>query len=79
MLAAEVAHEIRNPLGGIKGFASLLKRDLRGQPELEKMADFIIEGTDSLNELVTQVLNYSRPVKPHFTPIKLSDLIMDAK
>lgn len=79
LLAAEVAHEIRNPLGGIKGFASLLKRDLKSQPELEKMASYIIEGTDSLNDFVTQVLNYSRPVKPHFSRIKMSDLILETK
>lgn len=75
ILAAEVAHEIRNPLGGIKGFASLLKRDLKGQPELEKMAGYIVEGTDDLNELVTQVLDYSRPVEPHFAIVKLKPLI----
>lgn len=79
LLAAEVAHEIRNPLGGIKGFASLLKRDLKSQPELEKMASYIIEGTDSLNDFVTQVLNYSRPMKPHFSRIKMSDLILETQ
>ena len=33
-MAAQVAHEIRNPLGGIKGFASLLERDLVERPDL---------------------------------------------
>jgi signal transduction histidine kinase len=78
-MAAEVAHEIRNPLGGIKGFAALLKRDLQSQPELQKMADLIVEGTDQLNGLVTQVLDYSRPVKPHFSRLKLAELIEEVK
>lgn len=78
-MAAQVAHEIRNPLGGIKGFASLLKRDLADQPEQAKMADYIIEGTDNLNRLVTQVLNYSRPVMPQFQAVDLNDLVQDSQ
>ena len=72
-MAAMVAHEIRNPLGGIKGFASLLQRDLKEQPELQKMATYIVEGTDNLNKLVTNVLNYSRPVKLNCEVIDLVD------
>lgn len=61
-MAAMVAHEIRNPLGGIKGFASLLQRDLKEQPALQQLATYIVEGTDNLNRLVTNVLKYARPV-----------------
>jgi signal transduction histidine kinase len=68
-MAAKVAHEIRNPLGGIKGFASLLERDLQDRPEQQQMAAYITEGTDNLNNLVTNVLNYSRPVKTQFESI----------
>lgn len=65
-MAALVAHEIRNPIGGIKGFATLLKRDLKeGSKELE-MVSHIIKGTEQLGNLVTNVLNYSRPNPLHF-------------
>jgi signal transduction histidine kinase len=76
-MAAQVAHEIRNPLGGIKGFASLLKRDLTEQPEMCQMAQYIIEGTDNLNKLVTNVLNYSRPVQLQFITVDVNQLITE--
>jgi PAS domain S-box-containing protein len=78
-LAAQVAHEIRNPLGGIKGFASLLKRDLKNEPELQKYTDYIIEGTDNLNRLVTQILNYARPLQPEMCPIDIKSLFEELK
>lgn len=73
-MAAMLAHEIRNPLGGIKGFASLLKRDLKEMKmaKLEEMAGFIVSGTETLNQLVTNVLNYSRPISPQ---VKTTDLV----
>jgi signal transduction histidine kinase len=64
-MAAMVAHEIRNPLGGIKGFASLLQRDLSDRPQQQQMAQYIVEGTDTLNSLVNQVLDYARPLDMH--------------
>ncbi len=62
-MAARVAHEIRNPLGGIRGYASLLQRDLIDQKPLQQMAGYVIEGTKSLESLVSSILQYARPVK----------------
>lgn len=76
-MAAMVAHEIRNPLGGIKGFASLLERDLADQPALKEMASYIIQGTDSLNRLVTRVLHYARPIQMQLRPTDLIQLITE--
>lgn len=78
-MAAMAAHEIRNPLGGIKGFASLLQRDLQGQPALQKMAAHIVEGTDNLNRVVNAILDYARPVKPARKPTDLNELIKELK
>ena len=62
-MAATVAHEIRNPLGGIRGYATLLYRDLADQKNLQEMAGFVIEGTKSLETLVSTILSYARPVQ----------------
>jgi PAS domain S-box-containing protein len=78
-MAAHVAHEIRNPLGGIKGYAALLKRDLSEHPELQKMASHIVEGTDNLNSLVSQILQYTRPIQPHFEVADLLNVLADIK
>jgi len=63
LIAAQMAHEIRNPLGGIRGFASLLVRDLEGAPHLQDMAGAIIDGTKTLEKLVASILHYARPIQ----------------
>ncbi|MBI5346442.1 MAG: ATP-binding protein [Chlamydiae bacterium] len=76
-MAATVAHEIRNPLGGIRGYASLLYRDLENSKHLQEMASFIIEGTKSLERLVNNVLHYSRPIILAPSQTDLVDLIKE--
>lgn len=75
-MAATLAHEIRNPLGGIEGFAQLLKRDLQ-RTDHQKMIQAILEGTRTLNHLVTNVLDYARPLQLHFTPTDLVTLVKE--
>lgn len=74
-MAATVAHEIRNPLGGIRGYASLLFRDLENDPPLQEMAGYIVEGTKSLENLVSTVLHYSRPIQVQTQSIELGSYL----
>ena len=66
-MAAGVAHEIRNPLNGIEGFASLLMRDLPadgGSPEDAKRHRFaahIVDGVRTLNRTVSALLAFTNP------------------
>lgn len=75
-MAATLAHEIRNPLGGIEGFAQLLKRDLTDLHH-QAMVSAILEGTGALNNLVTSVLDYARPLSLHFSPANLVDVLRE--
>ncbi len=63
-MAPVLAHEIRNPLGSIKGAAQYLKAD--ALPQQQGLLQVIIEETDRLNRVVSQFINYAKPyeVKP---------------
>lgn len=60
-LAAGVAHEIRNPLSSIKGFATYFKERYRDNPEDSDTAQIMIEEVDRLNRVISQLLDLSRP------------------
>jgi two-component system sensor histidine kinase HydH len=60
-LAAGVAHEIRNPLSSIKGFATYFKERYRDNPEDHKTSEIMIQEVDRLNRVITQLLEFARP------------------
>lgn len=61
-MTARAVHEIRNALGPLRGFASLLYRDLSGQKHLQEMALTLIEGAKALETLSVRILQFARPV-----------------
>jgi PAS domain S-box-containing protein len=77
-MAADIAHEIRNPLGGIGGFATLLDRDLEGDPDKQKLVRRIIEGIDGLNKITSDALLYSKKMEPDFRPVNIKQIVQDA-
>lgn len=66
-MAAGLAHEIRNPLGGIQLYASLLATDVADRPESVTTIKKIVSGVKRLEALVSQVLNFSRDVSARTT------------
>lgn len=65
-VAASVAHEIRNPLGGIKGFASLLERDLANNRNGLDLLGKIREGIEALECVVRDLLEAGRQTRLDF-------------
>lgn len=61
-MAAGMAHEIRNPLGGIQLYASLLDKDVADRPESQKLVRKISGGVKRLESLVSQVLQFTREI-----------------
>lgn len=59
-LVRNLAHEIKNPLGGLRGAAQLLSRELK-EPELKEFTSMIIEQADRLSNLVNRLLGPQRP------------------
>ena len=64
LMAAELAHEIRNPLGSLSLFAGMLVEDLQAQPAQAELAQHIQSGVQRLNALVTNTLTFSRDISP---------------
>jgi two-component system sensor histidine kinase HydH len=77
-LAAGVAHEIRNPLSSIKGFATYFKERYQDSPQDQKTADIMISEVDRLNRVVGQLLEFSRPVPVSPKPTSLKNLVADS-
>ncbi len=76
-IAATVAHEVRNPLGGIAGFASLLQRDLPDDHPSQRLIDKIITGVENLNHSVTSLLAFAREIDLSPRDVELSGFFGD--
>lgn len=77
-LAAGVAHEIRNPLSSIKGFATYFRERYQSVPDDQKIADIMIQEVDRLNRVVGQLLDFSRPLSLSRKPVHIRNLISDS-
>ncbi len=73
-LAAGVAHEIRNPLSSIKGFAVYF-RERQEKEEDKQIAGIMIQEVDRLNRVVSQLVELARPVSISRKPVSLRNVI----
>ncbi len=77
-MVGRIAHEIRNPLGSIELFASMLRRDLHGVPALQGYAEHISSSVHMMNRLLTNLLLYTKPDCSHEKWHETEALMLDA-
>ena len=74
-LAAGVAHEIRNPLSSIKGFATYFKERYRDTPRDHQTAEIMIQEVERLDRVIGQLLEFARPMSIQKRATQLDGLI----
>ncbi len=75
-LSAGLAHEIRNPLGVIKGSAEMLAQKLQqAQPLAAELAGYISSEVNRLNELVARFLDFARPLHLDLQPRQVTEIV----
>ena len=78
-LSAGLAHEIRNPLGVIKGSAEMLSRKVaESEPLVAELAGYISSEVNRLNALVVRFLDFARPSKLELRPENISEIMEHA-
>jgi two-component system, NtrC family, sensor histidine kinase HydH len=75
-LSAGLAHEIRNPLGVIKGSAEMLNQKLKdSNPLATELAGYIFTETNRLSALVTRFLDFARPLHADLEPREITTVL----
>lgn len=73
-MASGIAHEIRNPLMAVKGFAQLQGEDTTAQ-ERKEYNEIIVREVDRMNQLIEQLLFFSRPTVAYINPVNISHVL----
>ena len=74
-VAAVVAHEVRNPLAGIRGAAQMIGRRLAAGSEEQRVAHEVVARVDGLSDVVQDLLVFARPPKPAMAPERVGSVI----
>ncbi|MCA9543843.1 MAG: PAS domain S-box protein [Myxococcales bacterium] len=75
MLAAGVAHEINNPLAGVKACVNALRSGRVTAERREMYYDTVVDGLERMQGIVTALLNFARPVTPSQAAVNLPDIV----
>ena len=74
-MAVGLAHEIRNPLGAIRGAVQLLDRELGPESSLHEYTRVLLSEVDRVNRIIEMLLNLAKPAPIHPMPLNLHQLL----
>ncbi len=74
-MAAGLAHEIKNPLGGIKGAAQLLQMELSEHYDLQEYTSLIIRESERINRIIVELLDLAAPRRNRLEPVNINQLL----
>jgi signal transduction histidine kinase len=78
-MAATLAHEIRNPLGAMKGLTQLVQEDLPSDHRTQSMLSTVVGEAERLEQLVTDLLTFARPRHPQINRFDFARLLSHLK
>jgi len=77
-MSGGIAHEIRNPLNAVRGFADLLRRELAPGARAYRFASRICEGVDEADQIIANMLTFASPERLALETIDPAELCRDA-
>lgn len=75
IIASEIAHEIRNPLAGIRAIAETLKDEMNEHPTISEYTNRIIRQTERVESLIKNLFSYTKPPRPTLEKCNIRDLL----
>jgi|GEM_PF-1388420 len=74
-LAAGVAHEVNNPLGGLQNFVKMMKKEPGNVAQNQEFLDLMSEGLKRIEVIIKQLMAFSRPYSTHMSHHRLNDIV----
>lgn len=76
-VAAGLAHEIRNPLGAMRGAIQVMQSQIPPESTQASLMEIILRESDRLNKIITNFLTYARPRVNNFSDVNLCEALND--
>lgn len=77
-LSAGIAHEVKNPLAGILGYAQLALKKMEEDTPIHKNLVIIEKETRRCNSIIENLMRFARQDKPRLEPLSINDVVGDA-